>query len=371
MKADPRLVYDFLKNWSAYLWGVGRPVPIGYVIIGVTYRCNARCGMCDIHDFYRADPGRVKDEIDFSLLLRRLRESRLISAIRHIDLTGGEPFLCEGLAGLVAGIFAMPRINLVTMNTNGLCTDKIFSDCETILRMAGRGKVFSLSVSIDGIGPLHDSIRGVAGAFARVEDTIARLKELRKQYPHFRIRSNAVIQKENIGALDAIKQYWERNDIDGAFSVVQNPFYTGQSAAGQQGGGFSREDLLKIKAARPKSAGMDYYLEHGFRRPLHCFAGYAALFIDQFGSVYPCNFLARNEAYVMGDIKDSPLDEIWRSSAAREVRAKIRQCPYTCCWNGCEVEQTMVQYGGMEKIVRALSLGRLSYFRLRGLKEFK
>jgi len=326
--------------------------------------------MCDISDYYKKNPQKLDEELELPFLLFRIKESRLIARVSNIDLTGGEPFLKEGLGDFIIGIFSMPQIKLVDINTNGFCTDKIIAVTRQILEKIPKNKYFSLSVSIDGIGPVHDKIRGVSGAFLNVDRTVGELTKLRAKYANFKIRSNAVIQHDNIDSIAAIKKYWDQHAIEGAFSVIQNPFYT-RYEQGCRDNYFSPDDVRKIKEAMPKSKGMNYYLENGFKRPLHCFAGYAALFIDQFGDVYPCNFLGRNESFVMGNIRDSTLDSIWVSSKAREIRDKIKKCAYTSCWNGCEVDQTMIQFEGIDKILKVLSLGCLSYYRLRGLRGFK
>lgn len=370
MKNEVRLLYYILKNWLAYKFAVMQPVPIGYVILGVTYECNAQCRMCNIHSIYKEKPELQSEELDLSFLLGRLQESSLISKIEHIDLTGGEPFLKKNLAAFISDLFKLPTLKLVTLNSNGLLPDLIAADTEHILQSIPRDKSFSISISIDGIGNVHDRIRGLSGAFARLDKTIIWLKELRDGFPNFTIRSNAVIQLDNIACLNVIKDYWQRHGINGAFSLIQNPLYTRMHPpCGNDC--FSKEDIQKIKSVEPKSRGMNYYLENSFRRPLHCFAGYSALFIDQFGILYPCNFLASEECYAMGDIKKESIDTIWMSSRSQCARARVKKCSYTSCWNGCEVDQTMIQFEAIERIVNVLSLGKLNLYNLSGLHGFK
>jgi len=198
------------------------------------------------------------------------------------------------------------------------------------------------------------------------------LKELRDKYSNFIICSNAVIQPENIDFLTQIKDYWKRHNIAGAFSVIQAPFYTHSTQSAYNCiSRFSREDIQQIKAIGPKSKGMNYYLDNNFRRPLHCFAGYASMFIDPFGKVYPCNFLGGNDDYLMGTIKDSEIDTVWVSRSASDSRFKVKGCPYTTCWNGCEVDQTMIQFEPVERLTKAVSFGFLSYYKIKGLNGFK
>jgi len=372
VKKNLSLAYKILKNWSSYILGFPPPIPVGYVIIGTTFSCNAKCMMCDIHKFYGEMPDLFNKEIGLPMIFKRLEESKVIRAISHIDLTGGEPFLKKDLKDFIIELFRLPKINLITINTNGMLTNKITADVSAILDTLNGEKRFSVSVSIDGIGELHDKIRGVAGAFTKVENTIAVLKELRDKYSNFIICSNAVIQPENIDFLTQIKDYWKRHNIAGAFSVIQAPFYTHSTQSAYNCiSRFSREDIQQIKAICPKSKVMNYYLDNNFRRPLHCFAGYASMFIDPFGKVYPCNFLGGNDDYLMGTIKDSEIDTVWVSRSASDSRFKVKGCPYTTCWNGCEVDQTMIQFEPVERLTKAVSFGFLSYYKIKGLNGFK
>jgi radical SAM protein with 4Fe4S-binding SPASM domain len=370
MKNNLKLLRDILRNWVAYKYSILSPVPVGYVIIGVTYFCNAKCKMCDIHQLYKDKPLLAKEELNFSLFLKRLKESKTISSIGHIDLTGGEPFIRDGLSDFIIELFKLPNIKLVTINTNGFLTEKIVRDTEHILRSIAQGKVFSISISIDAIGDAHDKIRGVSNAFTMVEKTVEALKKIKNKYSNFTLRSNAVIQEDNIDSLTEIKDYWIRHGIEGAYGLIQNTFYTCRTHLPENKNVFSAEAIEKIKRAAPKSKGMNHYLDHGFSRPLPCFAGYSAMFLDQWGAIYPCNFLAGNQAYVMGNIKKEAIDAIWESRNAWDIRGKIKKCPYTNCWNGCEVDQTIIQFEPIERIVKMLSLGAFSYYRHLGLCDF-
>lgn len=357
----------------SYLFGAPLPVPVGYLIISTTYACNARCGMCNIFEFYNDRPELRTQEIDFGLLLEKLGKSDVLKTVTHIDLTGGEPFLNKYLGKFISGLFELPAVDFVTINTNGFLTAKIVSDVESILSKLKAHQRFSLSISIDGIGALHDSIRGVPGAFDKVENTVAALKQLRQRYPQLALRSNAVIQQDNLHGLDQIRGYWDQHLISGSFGVIQMPFYTrsdGQDVSSDIRG-FSSEDLAIIKSATPKSRGVNRYIDDGCQRPLHCFAGHSAVCIDPFGTLYPCNFLTGSEEYSMGDLKQAGFDEIWSSTKAVNVRGLAGKCPYTRCWNGCEVDQTLIQYDAINRAVRILSFGLLSYYRLKGMRELE
>lgn len=370
MKKDLQLAYGIVKNWSSYVFGFPSPVPIGYLIIGVTYLCNLHCRMCNIHSFHREKCNRQNKELDLVVMLRSLKKSALLKKIRHIDLTGGEPFLKEGITDFIIGLFGLANIKEISINTNGALTEEIASCCEAVLRELKEDERFSVSISIDGIGEVHDKIRGASGTFSKVENTLVFLKNLKKRYPNFIIRSNAVMQRDNIDFLDKLKEFWHSHNLEGAFSMIQAPFYTSKRDSLDNVGGFTKEQIEKIKTANPKSRGTNYYLNNNFRRPLHCFAGHSSMFIDPLGDVYPCNFLATNKDYCMGNIANETIDNIWSCSASG-VRKKVKRCPYTDCWNGCEVEQTIIQFEAIERVIKALSFGFLSYYKMKGLGKFE
>lgn len=373
MKRNLILARNILRNWMSYLCGYPSPVPVGYLIISTTYACNARCIMCNIHECYTEQPDLFGEEIDFALLLDRLAQSRCLHDVHHIDLTGGEPFLKKDLRQFIIGLYGLPAVEFVSINTNGILTRKITDDVTGILASLNKSQRFSLSVSIDGIGTLHDTIRGVPGAFETIVTTIGELKKLRARFPQFSLRSNAVIQRANINSLEHIKEFWRIHGIAGSFGVIQTPFYTrsNQNAVYNDIRDFSSQELAIIKSVVPKSRGMNHYIDSGCKRPLHCFAGYSALCIDPFGTVYPCNFLTGNEQYRIGHLKEKSIDEIWSSAQGWKVREMTKHCPYTQCWNGCEVDQTLIQFDVIDRALRLLSCGMTGFYRMKGMRDLE
>ncbi len=120
----------------------------------VTYRCNARCGFCDIWE--QPSPTITLHDAERNLDdLRRL-------GVRVIDFTGGEPLLHPQLPELLA--MAKDRGFLTTITSNGLLYPK------QAQRLAG--KVDLLHFSIDSSVPEeHDASRGVR-CFGKLMESI-------------------------------------------------------------------------------------------------------------------------------------------------------------------------------------------------------
>jgi uncharacterized Fe-S cluster-containing radical SAM superfamily protein len=121
-------------------------------VVAVTDRCDARCVMCDI--WQRAGgpglpPGAYR---------------RLPSSLRVVNLTGGEPFLRPDLAEVVIAVRqACPQARQI-LSTNGLALPLIRHLAPSLARI---DPALAVRVSIDGLGALHDRLRGVPGAYAR------------------------------------------------------------------------------------------------------------------------------------------------------------------------------------------------------------
>lgn len=359
-----------LQNWIAYYTNLVTPVPIGYVILGVTFTCNARCKMCNIWKIYQENPGLRAEELDAETIVKRIKNSSILKKVYTIDITGGEPFMRGDLAYILSELFSLKNIRLITINTNGFNTDKILKDTETILNIVPKDKVFSVSVSLDGVGDIHEKIRGVAGCFEKVVKTVKGLKELQKKFMNLELRSNAVIQKDNIDHLEDLEKFWKEYDISGSFDIIHDNRYTHTSGENSNIMKMRQDEIEKIKNIKRKSQGMNYYIDHNFLRMLHCFAGFSSMFIDAAGRVYPCNYLGSGDEYLMGEIKKEEIDAIWKSKKAKEVRKKIKKCTQIHCWNGCEVVQTLIQYNVIDVLLRKVSFNLLSLYKLKGLKDF-
>ena len=74
----------------------------------------------------------------------------------------------------------------------------------------------------------------------------------------------------------------------------------------------------------------------GEKRTGACYSGTHSLYMDPWGTIYPCVMLDRP----MGNAAGQTLDEIWFGEKARQVRNRIRE--KTCnCLTECETFLTM------------------------------
>ena len=134
--------------------------PVGCVV-AVTYRCSARCLMCDIWKRPReARPELAAEDYRW-----------LPASLRSINVSGGEPFLRDDLVDVVRVMQETCARARIVISTNGLAPDRIERAAAAMNRIAVR-------VSVDAVGAAHDRARGVEGAYGLAIETVRRLKAL-------------------------------------------------------------------------------------------------------------------------------------------------------------------------------------------------
>ena len=168
------------------------PLPAREWMFPVTYRCNARCVMCNIWQSSKADEFSTEQ-------WTRVLDDRLFAGVESVNLTGGEPTLRHDLPQLAQLLIdKLPALRRLTLTTNALDTKRVTDHCRQLAEMcAARGISYFVGVSLDGTGALHDEIRGIPGAFERVESTLTELQLLQEQGA-LRVGVNCTLTRANL-----------------------------------------------------------------------------------------------------------------------------------------------------------------------------
>jgi len=86
-----------------------------------------------------------------------------MSRFRHINITGGEPFVRSDFLEILRAISRRPFYRNIDIQTNGV----YIADNLDILHELKQVGVTGLGVSIDGFESTHDSLRGIEGTWAK------------------------------------------------------------------------------------------------------------------------------------------------------------------------------------------------------------
>lgn len=140
-------------------------------------RCNCRCLMCDIwKDSTEAEIG--SRELD-----RYLADIEKLS-VQWVVLSGGEPLMHSDLFRFCGALRSLGV--RTTILSTGLLLER---NAQRIVN-----QVNDVIVSLDGPPAIHDKIRRVSGAFAKIAEGVRAIHELDPAFP---ISARCTVQREN------------------------------------------------------------------------------------------------------------------------------------------------------------------------------
>jgi len=305
------------------------------VVFAITYRCNARCTMCNIW--------KVTEHND----LDPQHYSNIPNTLKHINISGGEPFLRIDLPEIVRQVSSRnPRAHLL-ISTNGFMPERVSELTAAAHRIH---KNLGVGVSIDGIEDVHDRIRGIPGGFEKAMRTVELLKS---KVGLSDIRIAYTLQDDNVDQLLPVYELSRLLGVEFTWVVAQTSshyFQNESDAPGHWSGAavldgaaleLIRRQLLSKRAKDWARAYFSYgnlLRAQGRPRPIRCRAGSRFFFVAPNGAVYACNV---RDLY-MGNIAEQPWEEIWRGERAESVREEVAKCQDNC-WMVCTARTSMLE----------------------------
>ena len=332
---------------------VPRPGLVTYL---VTYRCNARCGMCDS---WRLKPGAELTPADAATVFGK------IGRLDAVRLSGGEPFLREDFAEIAAAVVRASDPLILHVTTNGSFPDR----AERFAAGVARRDRLRVMVSLDGLPDEHDANRGADVTFALALETIARLQAIGV---HASV-NHTVISAQSLNDAPALKRRLSALGVDvhAVLAYADSAMYglklRGTRAehliaprgyplhpalAGADAIGFVERELHDLPQVRDRGTrlGKRYYLR-GLRDRLRgvedprphprCVALRSHLRLLPDGRVPVCQF----NTETIGNLLTQSFDEVWHGAEARRSRAWVDACKG--CWAECEVLPSALYTGDL------------------------
>ena len=312
----------------------------------VSFRCNARCVMCDSWRLPR------QDELSTNEVASIYRQLPRLDAVR---LTGGEPFVRKDMTEIADLAIEHLRPRFIHVTTNGFLTERIVAFVEN----RDRSVPLHMLVSLDGVEDKHDEIRGVPRSYDRAVATVRALAAMRESH-NLRVAVNqTVVDAEGARHYRPLRRELAKLDVRTHLVVAYKESATyslerdlerdvdGENTY-ETYGSFSRaeiellleeaeEDLVELE--RPERIAKSYYLS-GLRRRLlgksgpagpPCVALRAHLRLFPNGDVPTC----QNNSRLAGNLRETSFDQLWHSAVAEEQRDWVSKC--SGCWTECEI----------------------------------
>lgn len=323
----------------------------------LTNTCNLRCQMCGQWSpkGYMRNRGEAPRPELTRADWKRLVDELAAHKISSVLLRGGEPFLFPGIIELLEHIH--DRGLFVAIDTNGTQLNKYAADIVRIGNM-------HLTISVDGPEKIHDEVRGVKGAFAKIREGVALLNELEKNRSEKISKSICfVISPYSIKGLGAMPDVARSLSIN---TIAIVPYYYTPGCVGQEYAGILREQLdcpaFSWSGFHHENSGIDF---EEFRRELARYRSrldgiqdypymplseeeYRTWFgdatspvgspkcmnVERLIDIQPggdANFCVDFPDYIIGNVKESTIEAVWNSDRAERFRRYRRQTPLPVC----------------------------------------
>lgn len=290
-----------------------------------TFRCNAKCGMCEIWKY----PTRREEELDPKYY------EKLPSGLR-INVTGGEPTLRDDIEDIFRILY--PKASLLELSTNGFYTDRV-------VNLAEKFPNILIRVSLEGLPSTNDTLRGTKDGFDHALRTMLELKKTKCRNIGFSI----VISDRNVDDLLYLYELCCALGVELGNSVMHNSWYfhtTANSISNISKAVAREEEFIKALLCssrkgfknKLKDYGRAYFNRSILKRftgteanyrPL-CGAGADFFFVDPWGNITPCN--GSDEEWIAGNIKEDSVENILASEKFHCLREKIASCRKECCF---------------------------------------
>ena len=321
--------------WFYFRYLFKKSKPLFGAFFQITNKCNARCLMC----FNWQILNESKDELSLGQIDRF---SKTMGLVPSLTIGGGEPFLRDDLPQICEIFCKNNKTKRISIPTNSLLSDKIMDLTEKILNICSSTKI-AITLSLDGVGAIHDAIRGVEGAFERFLETYNKISQLLVRYPNLKININTTVSDKNYNNISQVIDFVDKNLKVGfhTIEIIRGCYNQKnvQAISTDEYRGLIRKILLSRTINNDKYHKLIYSYYHGLslktiekkKRLIPCRASSFMPVIDAKGDVYNCELLP-----AIGNLRDYEYDvfKILNSQKSKIQRKDIFQkkchCTHYC-----------------------------------------
>ncbi|MCJ7508819.1 MAG: radical SAM protein [candidate division Zixibacteria bacterium] len=319
------------------------------LLLFLTYGCTSRCKICTAWRRER-HPGELSlDEY------KELIDQIAPLGIEHVELLGGEPLLRpEVLFGLIEHITGYGI-------QKDLVTNCSLMDQATAEKIACSG-LDKIAMSIDGVGDVHDRVRGVPGFFDKAVKGVKYIIESRGKKKKPILVCNCTISKWNVHDFDEVLDFACNSGFDEAHfeyvgefpphslekskidELIPTPTYVWQESSVLVNTKEAEILKCKIEDIKRKAKKMDNLyvstknidslsiddLTRGIFPHKRCYVCRSLVTVDPYGNIVPCPFFNN---YFLGNIKDEKFSALWNNSRHRrfvhlQANGELDMCRY-------------------------------------------
>ncbi|AEE15852.1 radical SAM/SPASM domain-containing protein [Treponema brennaborense] len=302
---------DFLDNYFD-----GKP-QLTNVHIEIISKCNERCVHCYI-------PHENKTtEMSYELFYNILNQCRELNVL-HINLSGGEPLLHKDFCNFLR------KCNDNNFSVNVLSNLTLLND--DILAEMKSNPLLGVQVSLYSMNPtIHDEITQIKGSFEKTKNGILRLIE--NDIP---LQISCPIIKQNKDSYTDVIKWAEKYGIQVSADYVIIAGYNNTTSNLK-----CRLFIDEVKEIISYKMENDSKFLRQMKQDVEdkkntlpndsiCSVCHSSICINDNGDVYPC---AGWQGYVVGNIKNTSLEEIWEESDKVRYLRDLQKKDFPKCIN--------------------------------------
>ena len=300
----------------------------------ITGKCNSRCVTCNVWKFTE------KNDID-PVLLRQVLKDRYLNKVAHVGVNGGELTQCHNFGEIIESILTLPRIKSISAISNGIFTNKLLERLAVMYKLCKERDVFlSVTLSIDGVGKIHDYVRGINGSFEKTISSLRRIMDDRNKYCDI-VNVGCTISRFNVFYLSVLDVLLKKNNIPveyhiavpnkriATFNDAERYSLLSDDRARLMAIEFFFSKMHDVQESRLKR--INYYLQlyylmnNGEGRLFNCSFKYRDITIDENLLLYLC----ATASDCIGDLKKAKIKEFKRNGKLKKIERQVEpNCEY-------------------------------------------
>lgn len=294
------------------------------VQLPVTYRCNSKCVMCNIWQMDHSNEMTVEE-------LSKFLKDDIFSKVEAVGINGGEPSLIKELPAFTDEILRLPKIKHLNIISHGFNKKLLLAALEEMYRKCkAKGVSFHISISLDGYGTMHDTVRGLK-VFKLTSETILEIQNNRSKYcDTFDVGCTVIMQNvDHLKELDAYARQHgltvkyrmgiENKRIESDKLVEQYSLFHNNMLQSAKEFFHSRYLLATNLKRKFKYYAIYYFLAEKRKRLIGCHWQENGITMDSRGDLYYCA-VASNQ---IGGLREKKGTDIFFSDKNIEYRKEI------------------------------------------------
>lgn len=347
-----RLLQEYGLTAKTFIGGqtVSQP-PLKALSLAVAQKCNLGCTYCYAQEgSFGGIAKNMSWEVAKAAVEQLLAEAQPGERV-NLSFLGGEPLvnrpLIQATTQLAVDLSQKKGVKIgFSITTNGTLVEP--ADADFFERYG-----FAVTVSLDGIGEIHDRTRSFKSGKGSYDRIIANIKPLLSQQQQMQVSARVTVTPQNLYLRETLEHFISLGFHSIGFSpMLSSP--TGRDELDPEafqkllsqfidcGREFERQTIAGFRYPFANITSAMQQIHRGTHRPYPCGAGAGYMGVSADGNLSTCHRFVDNELGGMGSLKtgiDRDRQDRWLKQ-----RHVDRQTPCNQCWarylcgGGCHYE---------------------------------